>query len=905
MGRLSVRASLAGALLAILPQTLAQNGSFVCTGINAANNYNATTSYLGCWTDTAVRTLNGPQINIATNDPQVCANACGYRGYNISGVEYTTQCFCGTFISSAASKLSESSCTYPCPGNSSEVCGGTYVMNLYQIDNPNPNPPPIVSKRAPACLTNPFCANAACDTSKSQGDRIAALLSQMTVEEKAQNMVDAANGVTRLGLPSYEWWQEALHGVASSPGVTFNSPNGSNFSYATSFPTPIGLGAAFDDPLIYSIAAIVGKEARAFANYAQSGFDFWTPNINTFLDPRWGRGLEVPTEDSFHAQSYVANLIPGLQGGLEALDNKQIIATCKHYAVYDVETNRNGQNYDPTEQDLGEYYLQAFKTCVRDVNVGSVMCSYNAVDGIPSCASEYLLQDILRDSYGFTEPYRYVTSDCDAVGNIYNPHNFTDSLTAAAAVALNAGTDLDCGSTYLLLNASVANNWTTEAQMDISLTRLYHALFTVGYFDGQPQYDSLSWADVGTPAAQSLAYQAAWEGMTLLKNDGLLPLSSSYGSVAMIGPWANATGQMQGNYQGIAPYLVSPLAAAQAQFSTVVYSSGTAINTTNSTGFAAALSAASGADVIIYAGGIDVSIESEGHDRSTIEWPGNQLDLIAQLSQLGKPLVVIQFGGGQVDDSALLSNSNVSAIVWGGYPGQDGGNALIDVLVGKQSIAGRLTTTQYPAKYIDEVSLFDPNLRLSNSSPGRTYKWYNQQPVLPFGYGLHYTSFSYQWCSYPKDSYAINSLIGGGSAPSYYGNSSSVSVNDASPWITVSVYVGNLGSRSSDYVGLVFLTTENAGPAPYPNKWLVAYARLHGLAAGATQELQLSINLGALARANSDGDLVIYPGDYQMLFDYDSCLTYNFTLTGEATVLTPLARQQASYTYTVPVHPQA
>lgn len=161
-----------------------------------------------------------------------------------------------------------------------------------------------------------------------------------------------------------------------------------------------------------------------------------------FLDPRWGRGLEVPTEDVFHSQSYVSNLIPGLQGGLNATAYKQIIATCKHYAVYDVETNRNAQNYNPTQQDLGEFYLPAFKTCVRDVHVGSIMCSYNAVDGVPACASEYLLQDVLRDEWGFTEPYRYVTSDCAAIQNI-GPgyHNFTDSETAAAAVGLNAGYD--------------------------------------------------------------------------------------------------------------------------------------------------------------------------------------------------------------------------------------------------------------------------------------------------------------------------------------------------------------------------------------------------------------------------------------------------------------------------------
>ncbi|SMR48369.1 unnamed protein product [Zymoseptoria tritici ST99CH_1A5] len=878
----------------------AQSNNFVCTGVNEAYNYNASISYLGCHTDADTRYLDGPQISIPQNDPQVCANKCGYQGYKYSAVEYTTQCFCGNVLSPDSTKLSESSCNYTCPGDSSAICGGTYVMNLYTISNPNPNPPPKHAKRSPVCLTDPFCASKACDTSLSQDERIAALLSQMTVEEKASNLVNDALGIPRLGLPPYNWWQEALHGVAASRGVSFNSPNGSDFSYATSFPLPILTGAAFDDPLIYDVASIIGKEARAFGNYAQSGYDFWTPNINTFLDPRWGRGLEVPTEDSFHAQRYVASLIPGLQGGLDKTDHKQIIATCKHYAVYDVETNRHGQNYDPTPQDLGEYYLPAFKTCVRDVNVGSIMCSYNAVYGVPACASEYLLQDVLRDQWNFNKPYHYVTSDCEAVKDIWTPHNFTDTEPAAAAVALNAGTDTNCGSSYLQLNTSVANDWTTEAQMDVSLTRLYNALFTVGYFDGQPEYDGLSFADISTPSAQALAYRAAWQGMTLLKNDGLLPLKTSYKSVALIGPWANATTQMQGIYQGIAPYLVSPLAAAQAQWGHISFANGTAINSTNTTGFASALSAARDADVIIYAGGIDATIERESHDRTSISWPGNQLDLVQQLSELGKPLVVVQFGGGQIDDSALLKNKNVNSIVWAGYPGQDGGSALIDVLVGRQSPAGRLTITQYPADYINQVSLFDPNLRPSDSSPGRTYKWYNKEPVLPFGYGLHYTTFEFDWAKAPQASYDIASLL---DSPAGY--TTPPKKNDASPWTELSIKVHNSGSLGSDYVGLVFLRTPNAGPAPYPNKWLASYARLHGLSAGASAELSFSLSLGALARGDEHGDLIIYPGDYEVQIDYDAALTFNFTLTGQATLLDGLVRQKASYNYTVPVHPAA
>ena len=439
--------------------------------------------------------------------------------------------------------------------------------------------------------------------------------------------------------------------------------------------------------------------------------------------------------------------------------------------------------------------------------------------------------------------------------------------------------------------------------MDISLTRLYNALFTVGYFDGQPEYDTLSFADVSLPDAQALAYTAAWEGMTLLKNNGLLPLSKKHSSVALVGPWANATDQMQGNYQGIAPYLNSPFKAAQDQWGSVTYSLGTAINSTNTTGFAAAIAAAKAADIVIYMGGIDVSIEAEGHDRSNIAWPGNQLDLIADLAALGKPVVVVQFGGGQIDDSALLANKNVSSIVWGGYPGQDGGYAIIDILVGKVPVAGRLTTTQYPANYINEVSLFDPNLRPSSSSPGRTYKWYNKKPVLPFGYGLHYTTFGYAWGATPAKHISIDSLVKPHGAHGY--GSPAAKINDATPWLTVSAKVTNTGKYTSDYVALLFLKSTNAGPAPFPNKALVSYARLHSITGGHHEEVELKLNLGALARANSDGDLVIYPGDYQLQLDYDACLTFNFKLTGHEYILDPLARQQASYNYTVPVHPQA
>lgn len=767
-------------------------------------------------------------------------------------------------------------------------------MNLYEISNPVANPSSALF--TPVCQTNPLCAQQVCDTSLSIAERVKSLIDSMTLDEKVLNTVNSASGVSRLGLPTYQWWSEALHGVANSPGVFFQSPNGSNFSYATSFPMPILMAAAFDDSLINKVASVVGKEARAFANNGFAGFDFWTPNINPFRDPRWGRGLEVPSEDAFHVQSYVKALIPGLQGGTSNPTDKQIIATCKHYAAYDIEAGRHDNNYNPPQQDLGDYYLAPFKTCVRDVAVGSIMCAYNAVDGIPSCASEYLLDFVLREHWGFDQAYNYVTSDCDAVSDIYDGHNFTDSATAAAAVALNAGTDMDCGSTYDDLADAIAQNMTTEAILDKTLTRLYTALFTVDYFDGSSQYRALSWDDVSDGDAQSLAYEAAVEGMTLLKNDGLLPLKSNYSSVAIIGPWANATTQMQGNYAGDAPYLNSPLMAFQSQWANVQYELGTEIDTSSTENFSDAISAAQSADLVIYLGGIDTSIEAESNDRESIVWPGNQLDLVAQLADLGKPLVVVQFGAGQLDDSTLLSNDNVNSLLWAGYPGQDGGYAVFDVLTGKKSVAGRLTTTQYAASYADDVSIYDMRLRPNESFPGRTYKWYTGEPVLPFGHGLHYTTFDFDWVSTPKTSYEISSL-----SNSSYGQVKT----DITPFTDVVASVKNVGglaSMTSDYVGLLFISSKNAGPAPYPNKSLVSYARLHDVPVNGTLKLTLPLTLGSLARADENGDLTIYPGDYMISLDINAKLSFNFTLKGEPLVVDVLPRQASSYNFTVPVH---
>ncbi|KAK6535744.1 hypothetical protein TWF694_002192 [Orbilia ellipsospora] len=485
---------------------------------------------------------------------------------------------------------------------------------------------------------------------------------------------------------------------------------------------------------------------------------------------------------------------------------------------------------------------------------------------------------MLREQWGWSQPYHWVTSDCGAVGDISSPHHFAADTPSAAAVALNAGTDLSCsGGTYTQLTASIARGETSENIVDQSLSRLYLSLLRLGYFDttnGRGRYKDVGWVDVNTDKAQNLAYEAAVQGFVLLKNDGSLPFAKNIttSKVALIGPWGAATDQLKGNYAGTPPFLVSPLAAFSSKWN-VTYVQGAAINSADTSGFAQALLVAKQSDYIIYAGGIDDSIEAEGRDRSSIAWPGNQLNLISQLAALNKTLVVLQFGGGQLDDSALLSNKGVNSLLWAGYPSQSGGDALRDILDGTRVPAGRLPITQYPANYTTaRSSILNPNLRpdAGGKYPGQTYKWYDGA-VLPFGYGLHYTPFKLSWSEQPLSVYStddIQKVLG-------------VDVADLVPLVSIAVNIQNTGKyHGSDFVALVFLSTSNAGPAPYPKKTLAAYGRASNVRVGKTQTLTFTIPLKVIARADSNGNLVVYPGDYTLVLDVDNQQPVSFKIIG-------------------------
>ncbi|KAJ9131735.1 glycoside hydrolase family 3 protein [Pleurostoma richardsiae] len=740
----------------------------------------------------------------------------------------------------------------------------------------------------PDCVSGPLANNGVCDASLDPLTRARALIGEFTVGEKLNNTGSTSRGIPRLGVPPYTWWQEALHGVALSPGVNFSAAG--DYSYATSFPQPILMGAAFDDDLIQAVATVISTEARSFSNVGRAGLDFWTPNINPFRDPRWGRGQETPGEDSFHLSSYVRALIDGLQGGYDP-KYKRIIATCKHFVGYDMESWNGNYRYQwdapISMQDMVEYYMPPFRSCARDSNVGAFMCSYNSVNGVPTCADPWLLNDVLRKHWGWTNEEQWVTSDCDAVQNVFLPHEWAKTREEAAALSLIAGTDVNCGTYYQNhLPAAYAQGLINDTILDKALIRQYSSLVRLGYFDrpeNQP-YRALNFTNVSTPHAEQLAYRAAVEGIVLLKNEGMLPLDlSGNRTIALVGDWANATEQMQGNYFGQPPFLHSPLYAAQ-QLTTVYYVNGPGQGDPTTDNWLPVWSTAAKADIIIYVGGIDNSVESEGMDRVSIAWTGAQLDVIGQLAEYGKPMAVVQMGGGQIDSTPIKDNPNISSLLWAGYPGQDGGTAIFDIITGNAAPAGRLPVTQYPASYIAQVPMTDMTLRPGPTSPGRTYKWYNGREVYPFGYGLHYTNFT---ASIDEESFgprrnmsfSISSLFSSCNA-----SSNKPQYIDRCPFVTLSVNVRNTGNQASDYVALLFSSGE-FGPRPYPLKSLVAYTRAHNISAGGLQTVGLNLTLGSLARVDDRGNTVLYPGDYSLMLDLQPLATANFTLTGKAVVL--------------------
>ncbi|XP_065885422.1 uncharacterized protein [Dysidea avara] len=664
--------------------------------------------------------------------------------------------------------------------------------------------------------------------------RVKDLISRMQLSEKISQLGTGAGAIARLTVPAYQWWSEALHGVAGSPGVHF----GGQIPNATSFPQVINLGATFDMPLVYKMGKVISTEARAMYNQGQAGLTFFAPNINLFRDPRWGRGQETPGEDPYLISQYVINFAHGMQEN-DANKFMKTVVTCKHFAAYDLEnwngTDRFHFNAIVSDQDLVETYLPAFEACVREGKAASIMCSYNAVNGVPSCANSFLQNTIVREQWGFEG---YIVSDCGAINCITATHHYTSNPADTVAAGLLGGCDLDCGSYYPKNAQEAINKKTiTEADIDVTLTRLFTYRMRLGMFDpvNDSSYHSLSPADVNTADSQDLALNLAQESIVLLQNNkSVLPLDPKL-SVAVMGPNSDATTTMQGNYHGTAPFLISPIDGIKSMASNVTTAKGCDVKCTDDSGFKEAVTAAQNAQAVIVVVGLDQSQESEGHDRSDISLPGKQEDfLMAIRSATKNPMVVVVMTGGPVDIS--WAKANADAVLWCGYPGQSGGKAIAQVIYGEFNPSGRLPYTIYPKDYVNQISFFDMGMR---SKPGRTYKFYTGDAVYPFGYGLSYTTFNFTWTEYEKLPLKFQVL-------------------DELSTVQYQVTVTNTGSKSGGIAVLAYMTYSDANA---PMKQLFGFQRVE-LNPKENATLFFDAGVEAFQTVDEGGSKVLKPGSY-------------------------------------------
>ncbi|WP_345952899.1 glycoside hydrolase family 3 C-terminal domain-containing protein [Mucilaginibacter sp. PAMB04168] len=583
--------------------------------------------------------------------------------------------------------------------------------------------------------------------------RVDDLMSRMTLEEKVSQMVDQSKAIPRLQIPEYNWWNECLHGVGRA-------------GLATVFPEPIGSAASFDADLISRIAVATSDEARAKHHEAlrdnqhgrYQGLTYWSPNINIFRDPRWGRGMETYGEDPYLTSVMGDQFIRGLQGN----DPKylKLVATAKHYMVHSgPEIGRHQFNSTTDTYDFLDTYLPAFKSAVKTGGSYSIMSAYNSYNGVAAPANVFLLSKVLRQELGFNG---YVVSDCDAVKDIYTGHKEARSKEEAAAMAVNAGNDLNCGDTYLTLVGAVKAGLISEEKVNLSLRRLLLARFKLGMFDDEKfvKYAAIPYSTVNSASHQRLALEAARESIVLLKNqNGLLPLKKNLTTVAVIGANADDKEALWGNYNGTPGFTVTPLEGIRKKLpgANVIYARGCELVEQSGSdtvaaqkNFREALAAAEKAETVILFMGLSPRLEGEelpikikgfaGGDRETIALPPIQQRLIKAIYQTGKPVILVLLNGSAV--AINWEKENLSAIIESWYGGQAAGTAIADVLFGDYNPAGRLPVTFYKSEN-DLPHFHDYSMK------GRTYRYFTGEVLYPFGYGLSYTRFRYSQPTVP------------------------------------------------------------------------------------------------------------------------------------------------------------
>ncbi|GAA0142029.1 glucosidase [Lithospermum erythrorhizon] len=607
-------------------------------------------------------------------------------------------------------------------------------------------------------VKNSSMANLAfCDRSLDFKTRVDDLVKRLTLQEKIGCLVSGSQGSQRLGIPFYEWWSEALHGVSDvGVGTKFVSP----VPGATSFPQVILTAASFNVTLFQTIGKVVSTEARAMHNVGLAGLTFWSPNVNIFRDPRWGRGQETPGEDPILSSKYGAAYVRGLQDRDDGDEVRlKVAACCKHYTAYDVDNWKGIERYifnaQVSMQDLDDTFNPPFKSCVIDGNVASVMCSYNQVNGKPTCGDPYLLKGVIRGEWKLNG---YIVSDCDSLDVIFYNQHFTKTPEETAALAIKSGLDLNCGS-FLSKHAedAVKKGLLEESFIDSAISNNFLTLMRLGFFDGDPRkqlYGELGPKDVCTDAHQELTREAARQGIVLLKNTpGSLPLSpTAIKSLAVIGPNADVDHTMLGNYEGKPCKYVKPLQGLTAAVATL-HHPGCGNVACSSPLIDEAKKVAAAADAVVMVMGTDQSIERESLDRVNITLPGQQALLVSEVASVSRgPVILVIMSGGGMDVQFAKDNPKVTSILWVGFPGEKGGAALADVIFGCYNPSGRLPMTWYPQSYADKVAMTNMNMRPDPATgyPGRTYRFYTGPTIYEFGYGLSYSEFSHELVRAPQ-----------------------------------------------------------------------------------------------------------------------------------------------------------
>ncbi len=661
------------------------------------------------------------------------------------------------------------------------------------------------------------------------------LISLLTIEQKTSQMLSTSSSIPEHGIEMYNWWNEGLHGVARS-------------AKATVFPQAIAMGATFDPELIRKTADAISTEARAMYNIFNTkgmrteytGLTFWSPNINIFRDPRWGRGHETYGEDPYLTAEIGKAFVLGLQGNHHKY--LKVAAGAKHFAVHSgPEANRHSFNAKVTPQDLNQTYLPAFKKLV-EANVEIVMCAYNRLNDKPCCGNELLLNNILRDDWGFTG---HVVSDCGAINDIKSNHNFTISDEQSVAYAIRGGVDLNCGSLYNLIPKAIDQGLLTEKDLDKSLKRLFMTRLKLGILNNVSDnpYESLGEKDINNKYHIDLARNLASKSIVLLKNENdILPLSKNLNRLFITGPNAANINTLLANYNGLSPNIVTPLEGIINKVSkgTIVrFNQG--VDLVNNSGMKEwSPSLAGSSDVTIAVMGISAMIEGEqgdaissdfNGDRNTISLPKHQINYIKSLRKISgdKPIILIIKAGSAIDLSEV--SNYVDAIIYAWYLGEQGGNAIADIIFGDVNPSGKLPIT-IPKALSDLPEYSDYNM------DNRTYRFYRNKPMYPFGYGLSYSKFIYSNLKIDKKK-----------------------IKKGTP-IKLNFDIQNISNISGEEVIQVYIKYKNAFYRT-PNSSLIFFQKIN-LVSGEKKNIEVVINEDMMASIDEKGKKKIESGEFKL-----------------------------------------